>query len=147
MANNLRKKDDFPTLTDFFPSLFDEDSSLLDKFSTSLAKNNFKADIHETDKEYEIKIDIPGFDKENISIDFDHDVLSVHAKRHNESSEKNEEGQFIKKERSYGSMTRQFYLKNADEENSKATYTDGVLTLKMPKLSSEDNKKKQITID
>lgn len=147
MANNLRKKDDFPTLTDLFPSLFDEDSSLLDKFSSSLTKNNFKADIHETDKAYEVKIDIPGFDKENISIDFDHDVLTVHAKKQKESSEENHEGQFVKRERSYGSMTRQFYLKNADEENAKATYTNGVLTLTMPKLDSEDAKKKQITIE
>lgn len=147
MANHLRKKDDFPTVSDFFPSLFDEDSSLLDKLSPSLAKNNFKADIHETDKEYTIKIDIPGFDKENISVDFDHDVLTVHAKKHAETSEEHHEGQFIKKERSYGSMTRQFYLKNADNKNSKATYKNGVLTLNMPKIKDEDSSKKQIPIE
>ena len=147
MANHLRKNDDFPTVSDFFPSLFDEDSSLLDKLSPSLAKNNFKADIHETDKEYTIKIDISGFDKENISIDFDHDILTVHAKKHTETSEEHHEGQFIKKERSYGSMTRQFYLKNADNKNSKATYKDGVLTLNMPKIKDEDSSKTQIPIE
>ena len=147
MTNDLRKKDDFLALSDFFPSLLDEDSSLLDKFSSSLTKSNFKADIHETDIGYEVKIDIPGFNKEDISIEFDHDVLTVHAKRQSETSEKDEEGQFIRRERSYGSMTRQFYLKNADEENSKANYTDGVLTLTMPKLTNEDTKKKQIAID
>lgn len=147
MANNLRKKDNFPTLTDLFPSLLDEEFSLLDKVSSPLTKNNFKADLHETDKEYELKMDLPGFDKENISIDFNHDILTIHAKRQEEKNEKDDEGQFIKKERSYGSMTRQFYLKNVDEEKAKAKYTDGVLNLIMPKLTDEETMKKQITIE
>ncbi|QQP70384.1 Hsp20/alpha crystallin family protein [Carnobacterium sp. CS13] len=147
MANNLRKKDDFPTLTDFFPSLLDEDFSLLDKVPSSLTRSNFKADVHETDQKYELKIDLPGFDKENISIDYHHDVLTIQAKRQEEKSKKNDEGQFIKRERSYGSMTRQFYLTNVDEEKAKANYTDGVLTLIMPKLNSENTTKKQISIE
>lgn len=147
MANNLRKKDNFPTLTDLFPSLLDDEFSLLDKVYSPIIKNNFKADLHETDKEYELNIDIPGFDKENISIDFNHDILTVHAKRQEETSEKDDEGQFIKKERSYGSMTRQFYLKNVNEEQAKAKYTDGVLNLTVPKLTNEETKKKQITIE
>lgn len=146
MSHDLQKKGNFPDFSDFFPSLFD-DNSFWDRASLSNAKNNFKADVHETEKEYEVKVDLPGFNKKDISIEFDHDVLTIHAKRQSETSEKNDEGQYIKQERSYGSMTRQFYLKNADEENSKANYTDGVLTLTLPKLSSEDNKKKQITIE
>ncbi|QQP70736.1 Hsp20/alpha crystallin family protein [Carnobacterium sp. CS13] len=147
MPHDLRKKSDFPDFSDFFPTLFDDESPFWDKLSLAHEKNNFKADVHETDKEYEVKVDLPGFDKDNISIEFDHDVLTIHAKRHSEASEKNEEGQYIKQERSYGSMTRQFYLKNADEENSKASYKDGVLTLKMPKIALEDSKNKQISIE
>ncbi|MGB3159995.1 MAG: Hsp20/alpha crystallin family protein [Carnobacterium sp.] len=147
MLNNLRKKDDFPVLTDLFPALLDEELSLLDKFSSSFTKNSFKTDIHETDQEYQLKIDLPGFNKENISIDFNHDILTIQAKRQEETSEKDDKGTFIKKERSYGSMTRQFYLKNVNEDNAKANYTDGVLRLTLPKLSSKEITKKQLTIE
>lgn len=57
------------------------------------------------------------------------------------------QGTFIKKERSYGSMTRQFYLRNVDEDKAKAKYTDGVLRLTLPKLSSKEITKKQLTIE
>ena len=147
MANNLRKKDDFPTLTGFFPSLLDEEFSLFDKFSSSLTKSNVKTDIRETDQKYELEIELPGFDKENISIDFSHDILTIQAKKQEEKSKKDDEGHFIKKERSYGSMTRQFYLKNVDEKNTKAKYIDGVLSLTMPKLMDKESKGKQILID
>lgn len=147
MLNNLRKKDDFPVLTDLFPALLDEELSLLDKFSSSFTKNSFKTDIHETDQEYQLKIDLPGFNKENISIDFNHDILTIQAKRQEETSEKDDKGTFIKKERSYGSMTRQFYLRNVDEDKAKAKYTDGVLRLTLPKLSSKEITKKQLTIE
>lgn len=147
MLNNLRKKDDFPVLTDLFPALLDEELSLLDKFSSSLTKNSFNTDIHETDQEYQLKIDLPGFDKENIFVDFNHDILTIQATRQEETSEKDDKGTFIKRERSYGSMTRQFYLKNVNEDNAKANYTDGVLRLTLPKLSSKEITKKQLTIE
>ncbi|MCA9766076.1 MAG: Hsp20/alpha crystallin family protein [Carnobacterium sp.] len=138
MINKLHKKDDFPVLTDFFSALLDEECSLLDKFSSSFTKNSFKTDIHETDQEYELNIDLPGFDKGNISLNFNDNGLTVQAKRQEEKSEKENKGTFIKQECSYRSMTRQFYLENIDEEKAKAKYKDGVLRLTIPKLSSKE---------
>ncbi|COL82210.1 molecular chaperone (small heat shock protein) [Streptococcus pneumoniae] len=94
-----------------------------------------------------MKADLPGFQKENIQVDFEQDILTIQATNHNEVDEKNENGTYIRKERSIGSVTRRFNFKQVEEENVKANYKDGVLTIELPKLKEEKSSKTTINIE
>lgn len=142
MANDLRNPNDF---FDFLPSLLDG-RLLKDKDWLPQSLGSFKADIKETDQEYQVHLDLPGYEKDNISIEYNQDILTVKAERKEEKQEKNEKNQYIRQERSYGTVSRQFYLAHVNEAEVKASYQDGVLQITLPK--QEDQKeKKQIPID
>jgi len=90
-----------------------------------------KADIRENDKEYVLDIEIPGVKKEDIKLELRDDVLTVSVDRNEEI---NEEGSnYIRRERRYGSLSRSFYVENIRPEDVKAKYTNGVLTVTLPK--------------
>ena len=96
----------------------------------------FRTDITEKDGKYILEADLPGFKKEDISVDIDKDCLTISAEH---KSEENEEdaNSYIRRERSYGSYSRCFNVKGIDTEAITAAYNDGVLTLTMPKKEPE----------
>ncbi|MEC3439023.1 Hsp20/alpha crystallin family protein, partial [Bacillus cereus] len=118
-----------------------------DAFLKPLNMDTFKVDVHEQSDKYTVKADLPGFQKENIQVDFEQDVLTIQATNHNEVEEKNENGTYIRKERSIGSVTRRFSFKQVEEENVRANYKDGVLTIELPKLKEEKSSKTTINIE
>ena len=82
---------------------------------------------------YELKMDIPGMDDKSIKIDVQDNYLSVTAKNE-ESKEKKEDGKIIHKERHVGMVQRGMTLpKDADAQKYKSDYTNGVLTVTIPK--------------
>lgn len=93
----------------------------------------FKTDIKDTGKEYQLIADLPGFKKEDIKIDINGEVLSISAERKEEKNEKDEEGKYIYRERSFGSYSRSFDISSIEAKDIQAAYTDGVLTLTLPK--------------
>ena len=109
--------------------------------------DTFKVDVHEQSGKYTVKADLPGFQKENIQVDFEQDILTIQATNHNEVDEKNENGTYIRKERSIGSVTRRFNFKQVEEENVKANYKDGVLTIELPKLKEEKVVRQQLILN
>ena len=96
----------------------------------------FRTDITEKDGKYILEADLPGFKKEDISVDIDKDCLTISAEH---KSEENEEdaNSYIRRERYYGSYSRCFNVKGIDTESITAAYNDGVLTLTMPKKEPE----------
>ena len=50
--------------------------------------DTFKVDVHEQSDKYTVKADLPGFQKENIQVEFEQDVLTIQATNHNEVEEK-----------------------------------------------------------
>ena len=124
---------------EFFDNAFD----ILD--SSFLKTNNImKSDIYEQNNNYIIEIDIPGFDKNNIYIDYYNEYLTVKASKKEESEET---GKYIRKERYYGEYKRAFYIGEIDEKNISANYNNGVLKIIVPKEQIKKEVKKQITID
>lgn len=121
-------------------------SSAFDIFDTSLFKdtNIMKSDIYEQNENYVLEIDLPGFDKENVSIDYHNEYLTIKAVK-NENHDENDK--YIKKERFYGEYKRTFYIGNLDESNIKANYNNGVLKITFPKEDVKKETKKQILID
>ena len=62
-----------------------------------------KTDVKETDKAYELDIDLPGFDKENVQIELNDGYLTINASTNEEKEDKDENGTFLRKERFVGS--------------------------------------------
>ena len=122
--------DDF--FDDFIPSV--------DRFSKS---NQMKCDIYEKDGKYNIEMDIPGYDKKDISIEVDNDVLTVTASK--EKEENDESKNYIRRERYYGTFSRSFNLgSDVDLENIDAEFVKGMLKITIPKTEEKSSKK---TID
>ena len=96
----------------------------------------FRTDITEKDGKYILEADLPGFKKEDISVDIDKDCLTIAAEHKSEEKEENADS-YIRRERYYGSYTRSFNVKGIDTEAITAAYNDGVLTLTMPKKEPE----------
>lgn len=98
------------------------------------SKNLMKTDVKETETCYELDIDLPGFKKDEISAHLEDGYLTVSAAKGVDKDEKDNEGRYIRRERYSGSMTRSFYVGNAvTEEDIKAKYEDGILSLSIPK--------------
>lgn len=111
-----------------------------EEMSRSFWDNNnvsaFRTDITEKDGQYILEADLPGFKKEDISVDIDKDCLTITAEHKSEEKEENADS-YIRRERYYGSYTRSFNVKGIDTEAITAAYNDGVLTLTMPKKEPE----------
>lgn len=91
-----------------------------------------RVDVAETDEAYQVRMDLPGIDKDNLEINYHEGRLAVSGER---SMKKNEEGtSFSRIERSYGRFYRSFSLPQAaDPENIEATHENGVLSIRIPK--------------
>ena len=113
------------------------------------SKNLMKTDVRETETGYELDIDLPGFKKDEISAHLEDGYLTVSAAKGVDKDEKDNEGRYIRRERYSGSMTRSFYVGNAvTEEDIKAKYEDGILSLSIPKKDPKTvEAKKYIAIE
>ena len=113
------------------------------------SKNLMKTDVKETETGYELDIDLPGFKKDEISAHLEDGYLTVSAAKGVDKDEKDNEGRYIRRERYSGSMTRSFYVGNAvTEEDIKAKYEDGILSLSIPKKDAKAvEAKKYIAIE
>ena len=108
-----------------------------------------KTDIKEKKDKYVVDIDLQGYDKEGIKIEIQDGYLTVHAKVDKEDNEK-EKGKFVRKERYMGECSRSFYIgDNIKEEDIKAKFHNGTLTLEIPKKDDEKKlpEKKYIPIE
>lgn len=115
---------------------------IFDDFLSTRKENNMKCDIYEKEGDYHIEMDIPGFKKEEISIEANDGYLTIKAEKNNEIDEKDEDKNYIRRERSYGQIERSFYLGDLDQDNIEASFKDGMLKIKVPKKEILDNKKK-----
>ena len=98
------------------------------------AQHVMKTDVKETEKGYEVDIDLPGFKKDEISAQLDNGYLTISAAKGLDKEEKDKEGKYIRKERYAGAMSRSFYVGNAvTQEDIMAKYEDGILRLTVPK--------------
>ncbi|MCR5783868.1 MAG: Hsp20/alpha crystallin family protein [Clostridia bacterium] len=93
----------------------------------------FRTDIRDEGDSFVLEADMPGFKKEDISLDIKNDVLTIKAERHSEHEDKDAKGKYVRCERSYGSYSRQFDLSGIDTDGIRAKYDNGVLTLDLPK--------------
>ena len=93
-----------------------------------------KTDVKEEDNQYEVNIDLPGFAKENISLELNDGYLTISASKDMNNDKSDKKGRLIRQERYSGSMQRSFYVgEQVTEDDVKASFKHGVLTLMIPK--------------
>ena len=99
-----------------------------------------KTDIREDDKSYLLEVDLPGYSKDDIKIDITDGYLTINAKVEKEDNE--DKKNYVRRERFTGEVTRSFYVgEDIKEDEVKANFKNGILTLEVPKLSLEDKNK------
>ncbi len=97
-------------------------------------------DIKETDKEIQIKADLPGMKLEDIDVSVGEDQLIIKGDRKEEKEEKGKD--YVRVERSYGSFYRSFNIGvPVKSDQIKATYKNGVLEITLPKTEAKKPKK------
>ncbi len=117
--------------------LFDE--MFRDPFFEGTESKVMKTDIKEKKDKYLIDIDLPGYEKENIKMEISDGYLTVHASVNKEVDDEKEKGKYVRKERYVGECSRSFYVgENVKEEEIKAKFKNGTLTIEVPK---KDEKK------
>ena len=129
-----------------FDDLFDDDffgGRELNKAEKKLyghrAKNVMNTDIKETEDSYELEMDLPGFKKDEVTVELDNGYITIRAAKGLDKDEKTKEGRYIRKERYAGSCERSFYVgEEVTQDDIKASFRHGILRLDIPK---KENKK------
>lgn len=132
-------------------SLFDIDRFFNDSWPrvTEAEMGEFfapKVDIKEVDDHYQITAELPGISRENIHVHVKDGILTLEAENSQEEKEE-KEGRVIRQERRYGKFMRSFNLGGeVQEEDIKASFKDGVLTLEAPKVKEKVPERRRIEI-
>lgn len=111
-----------------------------DMFDDFFKDNSMKCDVYEKDNKYHIEMDIPGFDKDDINIDYDNGYLKISASKEEEKDDSTKT--YLKKERYQGRIERQFYLGDIDEDDIDASFKNGMLKLVISKKEQIETKKR-----
>lgn len=131
-----------------FPSVFDD--GLFDDFMdfptvrqskddwnhflTGSMNSYMKTDIKEEGDHYELDIDMPGYDKDDVSAEIKDGYLTVSANKTENNDEKDDNGKYLRRERFVGSMSRSFYVgDDMTESDIKAAFKNGTLSVCVPK--------------
>lgn len=101
-------------------------------------------DIRESDEAFTIETELPGFDKDELSVNMKEGVLTVRAEH--KTDEKSDEEGFIRRERSRETVERRFEVSGVDAAAITAQYVNGVLKLTLPKLPEVVPQQHQIQI-
>ncbi len=104
-----------------------------------MPKMDMKCDIYEKGGNVHIELDVPGFDKNDIKLDVDDGILTVEATREDEKED--EDKNYYRKERAFGSFKRQFTVGNIKEDEISAKFNNGVLKISFPKEEKKETKK------
>ena len=144
------------------PSIFGENlfDGFFDDFARPESRSNrryntpvttvMKTDIKEKEDCFELAIDLPGYKKEDVSAELKDGYMTISAKTTTKNEEQNKDGNYIRRERFYGSCSRSFYVgEDVTEEDIKAKFCDGVLMLTIPKKEAKPEvpEKKFISIE
>ena len=130
---------------DWFDRFFDSIEKSFWGTSSDLA--SFRADCSDDGKNFIVEAELPGFKKEDISLDVDGDTLTIHAEHKDEKDSSDSSKNYVKKERFYGSYERSFDVADIDVDSIKAEYNNGILKLTMPKKPELVSETKHLMIE
>lgn len=116
----------------------------------NMSAGMMSTDVRKTDKGYMVDIDMPGFEKDDISLDLQNGYLTVSAHRNSSHEDKDDNGRWLRRERYAGSCSRSFYVgEDVKDSDIHASYKDGTLCLETPKPEAQQQveTKHQIAIE
>ena len=103
------------------------------------AKNLMKTDVRELDGSYELDVDLPGFKKDEVTVDLQDGYLTISAEKALDKDESDQKGKFLRQERYSGSMSRSFYVgDDVESTDICAKYEDGILKISVPKAAQKE---------
>ena len=108
-----------------------------DFFGGRMPVNNCKTDIRDDGNKYVLESELPGFEKEDIKLDISGTQLTISAEHSTNNDEKDDKGNYIRRERIFGSYKRSFDIGDIDTEAISAEYRNGILTIELPKKAPE----------
>jgi HSP20 family protein len=135
------------------PSIFRD--NLFDDFMSDPWKDSFFAapsagrhlmstDVKENDQSYELDIELPGYKKEDVKAELKNGYLTISASRNANNDEKDEKGNYIRRERYSGSCSRSFYVgEGVSQEDIHAKFENGILKLEVPKADAKKVEEKR----
>ena len=135
------KEDSFGLWNPFFDDWFDRPFANMRQMDKMM-----KTDIKEQKDSFVLEIEMPGIDKKDVKMDLNNGYLTISAQKSAKNDQKDENGKYIRRERSYGSFSRGFYVGNIEESQIKAKLLDGVLNVTIPK-ETKKIEKHTITIE
>ena len=122
----------FPAWTSFIDGLFNDELSNMENVDFNKGITSPKVNIKESVDGYTLEMAVPGFKKSDFVIDLENDHLSISTEVKTE--EEQTKDNYTRKEYGYASFKRTFILPDTVEEDKiEATYTDGILSLNIPK--------------
>lgn len=131
---------------DMFPSIFNDffDRDLFDLTNTSFMNSTLPAvNIKESKDDYLVEVAAPGMNKEDFKVELENNFLVISSEKEDKKEEESRE--FTRREFSYQSFKRSFSLpKTIEEGQIEATYSDGVLKIKLPKREEAKEKPKRL---
>ena len=111
-------------------------------FESEAPQLKMRIDVTENDNAYTVKADIPGVKKDDINVSIDGNMVRIDAQAKSESQTRGDGEKVLRSERYYGSISRAFSLdQDIDASKVEARYSDGVLSLQLPKKAQAESRK------
>ncbi len=126
MKYNLVKRTPNSLLDDFFN----------DDFFFPRLSHGTQIDVYQEDNNYYVEVDLPGYKRDEIAVEFNDDVLTIKA-QHNESEE-NSSKKYFYRSRKCSEFMRQIRLSNINHEAINAEFKEGVLKVKLPQKEQQE---------
>ena len=127
----------FPVKRNHFGLDFFGDSFFEPLFNVDWQCKALKTDITEDGDKYNLEIEIPGAEKNDIDISLEKEYLTVSVKKEESSEEKDNKGRFLRRERYSGSCSRSYFVGDLEEKDIAASYENGILKISFPKESQK----------
>ena len=127
-----------------FDEFFDEPFGMMPSFRGrnplygKNARNLMKTDVRETENSYELDVDLPGFKKDELTVDLKDGYLTISAAKGLDRDEQDKKGKYLRQERYAGAMSRSFYVGDVEPGQVSARYEDGILKISLPKQEKKE---------
>ena len=126
----------FPSV--FRDNLFNDFDDIMDWPTLSTDPTLMKSDVKDAGDHYELTMDLPGFSKDDVKLQLKDGVLNFEATTNKSNDEKDKDGKYLRRERFQGTCSRSFYVgKDVSEDDIKAKFDNGVLTVCVPKKEAK----------
>lgn len=131
----------------WLPSVFNDffDNDWMEKANSTAPAIN----VIESEKDYKIELAAPGMTKDDFNVRIDEDnCLVISMEKKSENKDENHNGRYLRREFSYSKFQQTMILpENVDKDHISAQVENGVLNIELPKLSEEEVKKPDRTIE